>query len=76
MEPVITVAESRTAAAEIIRLGKVHQIDQERLQGDDWALQAQCIDMLERAIAALRLMRSNSDHCVDADVDSYTLMEV
>jgi HK97 family phage major capsid protein len=26
-----TVAESRTAAAEIIRLGKVHQIDQERV---------------------------------------------
>jgi HK97 family phage major capsid protein len=31
VEPVITVAESRTAAAEIIRLGKVHQIDQERV---------------------------------------------
>src|SRR6267378_2085812 len=31
VEPVITVEQSRTAAAEIIRLGRVHQIDQERV---------------------------------------------
>lgn len=31
VEPVITVEQSRTAAAEIIRLGKVHKIDQERV---------------------------------------------
>jgi HK97 family phage major capsid protein len=31
VEPTITVEQSRTAAAEIIRLGKVHQIDQERV---------------------------------------------
>jgi DNA repair exonuclease SbcCD ATPase subunit len=45
-------------------------IDQESLEGDDWARQAQCVDILQRALSAIRQMRNNqSDPFVNASVD-------
>jgi len=44
-------------------------IDQESLEGDDWARQGQCIEILQRALSALGQMRnSQSDPFVNASV--------
>ena len=44
-------------------------IDQESLDGDDWARQAQCIEILQRALTALQQMRNNqSDPFVEATI--------
>src|SRR2546421_3188231 len=45
-------------------------IDQESLEGDDWSRQAQCVEILQRALSALGQMRNNqSDPFVDSSVD-------
>jgi hypothetical protein len=42
-------------------------IDQESLEGDDWGRQAQCTEILQRALSALRQMRNNqSDPFVES----------
>lgn len=55
-------------------------IDQESLEGDDWARQAQCVEILQRALSALGQMRNNqSDPFVDSSVDpsfAYTSSDV
>jgi|SRR5579859_2942373 len=46
-------------------------IDQESLEGDDWARQAQCVEILERALSALGQMRNNqADPFIDSSVDA------
>lgn len=45
------------------------QIDQESLDGDDWARHAQCVEVLQRALSALGQMRnSQPDPFIDASI--------
>jgi chromosome segregation ATPase len=52
-------------------------VDQESLEGDDWARQAECVEVLQRALSALKQMRnSRSNSFIESSfVDSAQVID-